>query len=451
MSEDGLPSGWRWQKLTDITKHKSGNSKLIKGKLHPEPADGRYPGFSASGQDVWLDHFEHEGPAIIASAVGARCGRCFRADGKWSAVANTHIIWTGPEIDRDFLWRRINDQSFWIRGGSAQPFIKVKPSFERPFALPPIEQQQRIVEKVDALFAHSRKAKESLDRVPALLEKLKKSILAAAFRGDLTKDWREANPNVEPDWHRGLLEEERARIPKKSKHGRLWGAGASQSTPEVELPPSWNWVQVKDLGFDPGDVVQIGPMSMKSSEFEDSGVQVLNVGCVQWGYLELSKSNYLPFKRAEDFGRYRLQTNDVLFTRSGTVGRSALVTAEADGSLMTFHLLRVRVSPRLCLPRFLYLAFRGVPSIRKAIERSSMGSTRAGFNTRLLQELYVPLPPPEEQLEVISRADEMLRRCTEVDSQRERASALQRQLERSVLQQAFRGHLTDRRDAGEAP
>ena len=52
--------------------------------------------------------------------------------------------------------------------------------------------------KVDELTARSRRAKEALDAVPPLLDQLRQSILAAAFRGDLTADWRAKNPNSSP-------------------------------------------------------------------------------------------------------------------------------------------------------------------------------------------------------------------------------------------------------------
>ena len=69
--------------------------------------------------------------------------------------------------------------------------------------LPPINEQRRIVAKIEALTARSRKAREALDAIPALLEQFRQSVLAAAFRGDLTADWREQNPDVE--WQQTTL------------------------------------------------------------------------------------------------------------------------------------------------------------------------------------------------------------------------------------------------------
>ena len=64
--------------------------------------------------------------------------------------------------------------------------------------LPPLNEQKRIVARIEELQARSRRAREALEAIPDLLDQLRQSILAAAFRGDLTKEWRERHPNVEP-------------------------------------------------------------------------------------------------------------------------------------------------------------------------------------------------------------------------------------------------------------
>ena len=64
-----VPANWRVVLLADAVNNRSGNSKLIKGKLFDAPAPHLFQGFSASGADVWCEDYEHEGEAIIISAV----------------------------------------------------------------------------------------------------------------------------------------------------------------------------------------------------------------------------------------------------------------------------------------------------------------------------------------------------------------------------------------------
>ena len=143
---------WEVRRLGDFVDQKSGNSSLIKGKLHAEPSADRYPGYSASGQDVWLDTYNYSREAIIVSAVGARCGRCFRAEGQWSAIANTHILFPDlAKIDLDFLYEIVTRDGFWIISGSGQPFVKVRDSLEQNVGLPSLPEQQKIADCLTAL------------------------------------------------------------------------------------------------------------------------------------------------------------------------------------------------------------------------------------------------------------------------------------------------------------
>jgi type I restriction enzyme S subunit len=179
-----VPKNWRVVPLSNAITNRSGNSKLIKGRLHEEPAAGRFQGFSASGADVWCDDYEHEGQAIIISAVGARCGKAFKASGKWSAIANTTITWPEPALlDFDFAFLVLNNEHFWVRGGSAQPFVKFPPSLKRHFALPPLAEQRRIVAKVEQLMALVDALETQLAASRATAEKLLAAMVAELTEG----------------------------------------------------------------------------------------------------------------------------------------------------------------------------------------------------------------------------------------------------------------------------
>ena len=103
MTELGpLPEEWEVVKLGEVCKVDWGNTSLTK-KLYT--ANG-YPAFSAAGNDGFLDFYEHDGEAVILSAIGARCGKCFYASGKWTAIKNTIVITSknAPKINLLFLY-----------------------------------------------------------------------------------------------------------------------------------------------------------------------------------------------------------------------------------------------------------------------------------------------------------------------------------------------------------
>jgi type I restriction enzyme M protein len=148
------------KRLGDVVVAKAGNNKLIKGKQSDSPRENLFPAYSASGQDVWVREAEYEVDGVVVSAVGARCGKAFLAQGKWTAVANTHVLIPTEEIDAKFLWLLVNDESFWVKGGTAQPFVKVRESLDIHIPVPSIDEQRAILEEIAHLESEILRSKQ---------------------------------------------------------------------------------------------------------------------------------------------------------------------------------------------------------------------------------------------------------------------------------------------------
>lgn len=120
------------------------------------------------------------------------------------------------------------------------------------FALPPVAEQHRIVAKIDSLSVKSKRCGDQLDHIPRLAEKYKQAILAAAFRGELTKDWRASSSTAKA----APGDESRSR----SKVA-LRGASKSTAARKIEpltptlvsmmwkLPDDWQWKQIGAIAF----------------------------------------------------------------------------------------------------------------------------------------------------------------------------------------------------------
>jgi type I restriction enzyme S subunit len=63
-----------------------------------------------------------------------------------------------------------------------------------PVPLAPLAEQESIVARVDALFAHIAEGEAALAAARKGLDAFRRALLKAAVTGDLTRDWREANP-----------------------------------------------------------------------------------------------------------------------------------------------------------------------------------------------------------------------------------------------------------------
>ena len=176
-----MKKGWQNRPLADFVTSRPGNNKIIKGRQSDQPSDGLVQGFSASGPDVWVGVADYNQPGVVISAVGARCGKTFFTDGAWTAIANTHVLLPGKDLDPRWLWYRTNDEGFWLKGGAAQPFVKVKDTLQQPIPVPPLMEQQRIVGVLDEAFAGLATAQANAARNLQNARALFESYLEAVF------------------------------------------------------------------------------------------------------------------------------------------------------------------------------------------------------------------------------------------------------------------------------
>lgn len=146
-------------------------AKIVQGGRHGLSGNqfvtAGFPAYGAGGLNGYLPNFEFNRDAVILSSIGARCGKCFFARGKWSSLANTQVILPEAKIaDAKFLWFQLNDERRWPRSGTGQPFIRPSDVKEHIVILPPLSEQKRIaalLEKADRLRRTRRYARQLSD------------------------------------------------------------------------------------------------------------------------------------------------------------------------------------------------------------------------------------------------------------------------------------------------
>lgn len=179
----GFSEKWEETTFDQVVRHHSGNSSLIKGKLPDTHAFDLFPAFSASGQDVWCNHHENEGDALVVSAVGSRCGKAFLASGKWTAIANTHVVWPREKkINLHFLGFFVNDEDFWLKSGSGQPFVLFRQTFARKLRLPGLLEQEAIANSISDLCAELATLEARRDKTFALKQAMMQELLTGRVR-----------------------------------------------------------------------------------------------------------------------------------------------------------------------------------------------------------------------------------------------------------------------------
>ena len=328
---------WATQRLGEVCIAKSGNSKIIKGSL-PTQNDGTlFPAFSATGQDVFSEGYDFEGDGIVISAVGARCGKCFLASGKWRAVANTHVILPKPDkANVRFLWYLLNDESFWVKGGTAQPFVKVFDSLKKPIALPPLSEQERIVKLLDKAD-ELRKLRTQADRrtaalIPALFHEM--------FGGSKSSSF--------------------ASMPLEEVCG------------EIYRYPTYYGIEYVKTG-----VPEIrGELLTNDYSIEQSP----------------EKFRFISQTTSLHFPRTQLSVGDLVMSVRGTIGKLALVPKPLSGANITANLLRISPRKDLLNGEFLlhFLVDGGGISKVAAISTST---TILTLKVADLKKMQVPVPP----------------------------------------------------------
>src|SRR6266496_6341395 len=428
-------SRWHVTRLLDVTRHHSGNSKLIKGKLFDAPRENLFPAFSASGQDVWREDYESEGDAVIVSAVGARCGKAFLASGKWSAIANTHVVWPQPDkIDRKFLWYRINDERFGIRSGTAQPFVVVRKTFERPFALPPLDEQQHIVAEIEKQFTRLDAGVASLKRGQTALKRYRASVLKAACEGRLVPTEVELARKGNRSYETGeqllqrILKERREKWKGKGKY-------KEPAVPNIvdlpNLPEAWTWASLDQLMLNVTDGDHQPPPQT------DSGVPFLVIRDVRSGTLDFGNTRFVSREYADQIEPFRKPgKGDILYTLVGSYGIALRVATDREFCIQR-HIGVLRPhdsSPADYLAHILNSSF-----VLRQASRVATGTAQMTVPLAGLRRIAIPLPPVAEQRRIVAELEHRLSMVENVDMVLRANTRRATRLRQSILDATFRG------------
>jgi type I restriction enzyme S subunit len=318
-----------------------------------------------------------------------------------------------------------------------------------PLALPPLDVQRRIVAKLDELLAQSRAAREQLEAVPALVEQYRQSVLAAAFRGDLTKEWREKNPDVEPaskllermraerrrQWEAAELAKMKAKgkAPKDEKWKAKYEEPELVDTSDLpELPPSWCWAALEELS----EWVTDG--THQSPRFTDQGVPFVVIGNLRRDGVDWSSvSKWVARDVYEELTRScRPGVGDVLYSAVGSYGMAVAVDDPRPFCFQR-HIAHV-VQPKGLMPSLL-ARFLSSPDLKRRADLVARGNAQKTVTLGELRRFPIPIPPEAEQRAMRDLLDGCLAAVAAVEEQLEGVEV--DALERSLLAKAFRGEL----------
>lgn len=393
-----LPSGWVEATLGTVAKVEWGNTSLTK-KTYMEEG---YTAFSAAGPDGFVSKPEHQGAGIVLSAIGAGCGRCFKADGEWTAIKNTMTM-TECLAERDYLFSFLNNPERWPKKGGAQPFIALGDARLVPVPLPPLAEQKRIVAKLDALDAKSACARTELARIETLVSRYKQAVLSKAFSGELTAHLRE--PSID------LIQ---ATISDPFTH--------TQSAPASWTRHLFSEVCTIVGGSQP-------PKTTFAYTPQDGYVRLVQIR----DYKSDAKATYIPKALARRF----CSSTDIMIGRYGPPIFQILRGIEG-----AYNVALMKAEPTEAVAREFLYWYLHHPVLFKYVEIDSKRTAgQDGVNKAHLERWPILLPPLEEQHEIVRRIESAFAKIDRLAKEAKRALELVGRLDEAILAKAFRGEL----------
>ena len=273
-------------------------------------------------------------------------------------------------------------------------------------------------------------------------KKLRQKILDLAIRGKLVPQ----DPNDEPAFV--LLERIRAEKEQLIKEGKIKRSKKSAASDTshyenvpFEVPESWCWVKVADIS----SVIVYGVSESAKSEGKFKLLRITDIqdNVVNWNTVPYTD---YPESKSEN---YILQAGDILFARTGaTVGKSYLVDdAVPENAIYASYLIKVRVS-NMISPQYVKYFFES-GFYWEQIANNSVGVGQPNVNGSSLGNLWVPIPPIQEQRRIV---DKLVSWCLMIDKISVNQEFMTQQIEElrnHILNLAISGKLVDQEPSDE--
>jgi type I restriction enzyme, S subunit len=460
-----LPESWIWVKTGDVC------DGLVPGRTKPKSFDGDIPWItlpdieglyvSQSKKDLAVAREEAEAVGmkvmpkntVLISCVGQFGLICIAAN---PVVPNQQLHGfvclnqVLPEYVAYALKTQVHQMEQMASATTISYLNKTKCNSIN-FPLAPLNEQRRIVSTIEQLTDRSHKARTALEDVPKLIAQFRQSVLAAAFRGDLTADWREKNPDIEPAsellerikidrqkrWEEAELDKMKAqgKKPKDDKWKERYKETIEPNDSELrELPKSWCWTTLDQI------MKKIVDGTHHTPTYIDSGTPFLSVKDIRNEEVYFDNCKYISEQEHNCLiERCNPEVGDLLVTKSGTIGRCAIIKTSEPFSLFVSVALLKPATSYLNI-EYISLAFQSwLETID--IQSDVTGSAIKNFHIIDFRKLCIPFPPINEQKKIVElvRAS-LLIPSKLLDSRKELENELQ-QLDRSILAKAFRGEL----------
>ncbi|MED0212494.1 restriction endonuclease subunit S [Escherichia coli] len=264
------------------------------------------------------------------------------------------------------------------------------------------------------------------------IKKLRELILELAVRGKLVPQ----DPNDEPASELLKRNEER-----KKELARNNGMKTTASTNihgneyYIDTPEKWSWIRL-------GNLAKFIDYRGKTPHKKENGIRLITAKNIRKGYIDLNPEEFIS---EEDYISWMTRgfpkCGDILFTTEAPLGNAAIIDLDGKFALaqrsICFQWHTPEISP------FMLIQILAIP-FQSQLSDKSTGMTATGIKASKLKEIPVILPPYQEQIRIVSKVQEFMSLCDQLEQQSLTTLDAHQQLVETLL-----GTLTDSQNAEE--
>lgn len=481
-----IPTSWEWVRLGDISNILRGSSPRPKG----DPryfTDERTPYHWITIWDITnksLDNNLIDTREFLTEEGSKKSTYCEKGEiiiavsgsvGKSSILNINGYIYDGLAVlkkisnsfNQEYIYLFLKyfvDKINSMATGTAFPNINTEILKNIIFPVPPLEEQERIVEKVEKLQELSKKFKEIYNSNEKTRANLKKSILEEVEKSDTNnellisleklfgnfekviktkEDVKDIRNLVLSLAVRGKLvsqiedEEPASKLLQRIKEEKERLVAEKVIKKEKPLPPitedekpynipnSWEWVRLGEICQD----IHYGYTA--SAEWENTGVKLLRITDIQNNKVDWKIVPYCKIDKSK-LQTNKLKNRDILIARTGgTVGKTYLVDKNVESAVFASYLIRAILIEKSGA-EYTKLYMESLLYWSQLVDKAQ-GTGQPNVNATSLKGLMLPLPPLEEQERIVKRVDELMAVCDTLESKIEIGEKINQKLLASLL------------------
>ena len=374
--------------------NRDGERKPVSSAIRSKQKNKVYNYYGAAGIIDKVDGFIFDERLLLIGEDGANLlsrskDNAFFAEGKYWVNNHAHVLDATDKNLLDFVAIVINAMKLddYITG-SAQPKLSQDNLNKIPIALPPLQEQKRIVKELNHWFSLVTCIECNKDNLQNTIKQTKSKILDLAIHGKLVTQ----NPTEEPA--RELLKRINPKAEITCDNGHY-----------QKLPEGWCETQLGDIfNHNTGK-------ALNSSNTEGTLKDYLTTSNVYWNSFDFSVIKKMLFKESE-LNKCRITKGDLLVCEGGDIGRAAIWDYDYDICIQNhLHRLRPKVNG-ICVSFYYYVLY--YLKINNMIGGKGIGLL--GLSSNALHKLHVPFPPLNEQHRIVAKIEEIFAQLDAIEA-----------------------------------